>query len=98
LFQITASDNACGFPRLGMSIAARAVGNAVARNRIRRAVREEFRLAQRNLPALDLVVSARSNARNASGAELRADLSQLLTKIRERCARSSKQSSKPTAG
>jgi len=87
LFQITVSGNACGFPRLGLSIAARAVGNAVARNRIRRVLREEFRLAQQNLPALDFVVSARSQARGATRAELRADLSQLLTKIRERCAR-----------
>jgi len=98
LFQAAASGNACGFPRLGLSIAARAVGNAVERNRIRRLVREEFRLVQRELPALDLIVSARSQARDATRAELRADLSQLLLKIRERCARSSKPSSKPTAG
>ena len=91
-------DNACGFARLGLSIAARAIGNAVARNRIRRVAREVFRLVQRDLPALDFVVSARSAAREASGAELRANLSRLLTTVGERCAGSSKQSFKPTDG
>ena len=86
-----------GPPRVGFTVS-KQVGNAVERNRIRRLVREEFRLAQRELPALDLIVSARSQARDATRAELRADLSQLLLKIRERCARSSKPSSKPTAG
>ena len=71
LFQVTVCDNACGFARLGLSIAARAIGNAVARNRIRRVAREAFRLVQRDLPALDFVVSARSAAREASGAESR---------------------------
>jgi len=98
LFQVTASANALGYPRLGLSIAARAVGNSVARNRIRRVVREVFRLAQHELPAIDLVVAARSAARTASGAEMRADLGRALSAVRERCARSSSPSSTPTGG
>jgi len=58
----------------------------VARNRIRRVAREVFRLAQRELPALDVVVSARSAAREASRTALRVDLSRLLTTVGERCA------------
>lgn len=98
LFQVTASANTLGYPRLGLSIAARAVGNSVARNRIRRVVREAFRLTQHELPAIDLVVAARSAARSASGAELRADLGRALSAVRERCARSSNSSSTRTAG
>jgi ribonuclease P protein component len=98
LFQITACGNVCGFARLGLSIASRTVGHAVARNRIRRVAREVFRLAQRELPALDVVVSARSAAREASRAELRANLSRLLTTVGERCAGSSRQSSRPIDG
>jgi ribonuclease P protein component len=98
LFHITACSNTLGFARLGLSIAARVVGAAVVRNRIRRVAREVFRLAQRELPALDLVLSARSPARDASRGELRADLSQLLKTVRERCASSSRPSSMPIEG
>jgi ribonuclease P protein component len=97
-FQVTACGNTHGFPRLGLSIAARSVGNAVARNRIRRVVRETFRLAQHDLPAVDIVVAARSAARAASSAALRGDLEQALSAVRVKCAPSSKPSSTPTGG
>jgi ribonuclease P protein component len=90
LFQVIACANTQGYPRLGLSIAARSVGNAVARNRIRRVVREVFRLAQHDLPAVDVVVAARSAARAASREALRGDLERALSAVRERCARSSK--------
>jgi len=80
--------NELGHARLGLAIAARAVGNSVARNRIRRLVRESFRLRQHELPAADLVISARPAARDAAAPDLRADLQQLLDTIIRRCARS----------
>jgi ribonuclease P protein component len=97
-FQVIACANTLGRPRLGLSIAARVIGHAVARNRIRRLVRELFRLSQHDLPAIDLVVAARSAARNASAADLRADLARALSAIRKQCASSSSHSSTPTAG
>jgi ribonuclease P protein component len=51
--------NELGFPRLGMSVS-RKVGTAVRRNRIRRLIRESFRLLQHDLPqGYDLVVVVR---------------------------------------
>jgi ribonuclease P protein component len=51
--------NGLGFPRLGMSVS-RKVGTAVRRNRIRRLIRESFRLLQHDLPqGYDLVVVVR---------------------------------------
>lgn len=88
LFQVAACGNELGFARLGLSIAARAVPTAVARNRIRRLVREVFRHAWQGLPAMDLIVSVRSQARTASAAELRADFERLLATVVDRCARS----------
>ena len=75
--------------RLGLSIAARAVGNAVSRNRLRRQVRESFRLAQASLPPLDIVIGARPAARDATAAQLRAALQKLWKQISEAWAQRS---------
>jgi len=50
--------NGLGHPRLGLSIG-RKVGMAVRRNRIKRWIRETFRLMQHELACADLVVSVR---------------------------------------
>lgn len=76
--------------RLGLSIAARSVGNAVNRNRLRRQVRESFR-RQQGLPPVDIVIGARNGARTAPAKELRAALERLWKQINEAWAqRSSK--------
>ena len=69
--------------RLGLSIAARTVGNAVSRNRMRRLMRESFRQQQQALPAVDIVIGARAAARGASAGELRAALEWLWNQINE---------------
>lgn len=87
-FAVTASSNDKHGARLGMAVAVRTAGNAVERNRIRRTIRESFRLHQHALPAVDLVVSARPKARGAPGAELHASLAALWKQVIERCASS----------
>jgi ribonuclease P protein component len=87
-FAVTATSNDSGVPRLGLAVAVRIAGGGVGRNRIRRVVRESFRLHQRELPAVDLVVSARPGARAASGKELHASLAALWKKVGEQCATS----------
>jgi ribonuclease P protein component len=84
-FVVNALPNDLGHARLGLSIGAKAVGNAVARNRVKRTVRESFRRAAPQLQGLDLVVGARNGAAKAHNAELRAGLDGLWKKIRERC-------------
>lgn len=59
---VYARPNGLPHPRLGMSVN-RKVGTAVRRNRIRRLLREAFRLSQHDLPAgYDLVVVVRPHA------------------------------------
>src|SRR6516225_11281430 len=73
-FTVIATSNESGAPRLGLAVAVRAAGGAVPRNRLRRIIRESFRLHQHQLPAVDLVVSARPSARSATAGALRESL------------------------
>jgi ribonuclease P protein component len=84
-FSLSVLANHETFPRLGLSIATRTFGNAVARNRIKRLARESFRLNQHFLPPVDVTVSAREAARQASLADLRASLDGHWKSITQRC-------------
>jgi ribonuclease P protein component len=88
-FAVTAKPNDTGAPRLGLAVSVKNAGNSVERNRIRRTIRESFRLHQHELPPVDLVVSARARARDATGEELRASIALLWKKVAEQCAASS---------
>jgi len=85
-FGVIARPNGTDKPRLGLSVATRIAGTSVERNRIRRAVRESFRLAQHSFAPVDLVVSARARARGAPSAELRGALQDLWNKVSQQCA------------
>lgn len=80
-----AHSNEAGHARLGMAVAVRIAGGSVERNRLRRLIRESFRLHQHELPPLDLVVSARPRSRGAPGAQLRASLAALWLKVKKQC-------------
>jgi len=87
-FGVTAFLNDKGWPRLGLAVAVRTAGGGVERNRIRRIIRESFRLHQHELPGVDLIVSARGRAKDAPGSELHASLVALWKKAKDPCATS----------
>jgi ribonuclease P protein component len=64
-----------------MAVSTRAIGNAVRRNRLRRLIRESFRMHRHELPAVDVFVTARSPARAAPNAEIFASLRCLWQQI-----------------
>ncbi|MCI0509464.1 MULTISPECIES: ribonuclease P protein component [Chromohalobacter] len=57
-----ARPNALGSPRVGLVFSKKNVRRAVDRNRLKRLVRESFRLQQQRLPAVDIIVLARRGA------------------------------------
>ena len=65
-----------------MAVGVRAVGAAVTRNRVRRLIRESFRLQRQELPAVDIFVIARTGVRSASNAQIFASLAHLWQEIR----------------
>jgi ribonuclease P protein component len=87
-FGVTARLNDLDRPRLGLAVASKTAGSSVERNRIRRIVRESFRLHQHELPAADIVVSARPRARGAASRELRAGIEELWLKVQDQCGSS----------
>jgi ribonuclease P protein component len=67
--------------RLGMAVSRRVSKLAVVRNRIRRQIRESFRLHRTHLPATDILVIARPSAAMQSNHALRQDLDALWSRL-----------------
>ena len=86
VFAVNALRNELGHARLGLSVSARTVGNAVCRNRVRRIVREVFRHMSGELASLDVVVTSRPGARGADRSALVDSLERLLREAGRRAA------------
>ena len=74
LFTVLYRRNGLGYPRLGMAIAKKQVRSAVARNRLKRLIRESFRVAKIQLSDLDIVIMARRQAGTSANALVTASL------------------------
>jgi len=74
LFVVQRVENGAGDARLGMAVSTRAAGNAVNRNRLRRLIRESFRMNRQEMPAVDVLVTARAAAAKAPNREIFASL------------------------
>ena len=80
-FGLRVKANGLDHPRIGLAVAIKTMGSAVARNKVRRLVRESFRLAQHDLPPVDIVVAAKNPTREAPAATLRASLAALWQRV-----------------
>lgn len=69
-----------GRKRLGV-VVSREVGGAVERNRIKRVVREHFRINRDAFPCGDLAVFARPGAAQLDNGEIRAHLDRAIKKL-----------------
>ncbi|MHC4810545.1 MAG: ribonuclease P protein component [Planctomycetota bacterium] len=90
---VHARPNGLGHARLGLAVPRR-LGSAPRRNRIRRRIREAFRLLRPELPPLDLVVHVRPHDPLLETA----DLQQMLRRAAENLARRLEPREPPGAG
>ena len=67
---ILARYNQLDYPRLGLVIAKKNIAKAVQRNRVKRHIRETFRLKQHKLPGIDAIVLARRQLDTLDDTEL----------------------------
>ena len=68
--------------RLGLAVSRKVSKRAVERNRIKRVVRESFRAERAGLPALDILVIARTSAAGIPNPVLVADLGLAWRKLK----------------
>lgn len=81
-----ATPNSLGHPRIGVTVSKKRAKTAVQRNRIKRQVRETFRLRQHKIPGFDIVVIAKQGIVDLDNPDLRDTLNYLWRKLAKRCA------------
>lgn len=85
-----------GGARLGMAVSRKVSKNAVERNRIRRQIRESFRLQRAQLPNLDVLVIARVSAAQQPNPVLRRELDSLWPRLIDVAATATLNETQPT--
>ena len=88
-FTVLARANDLDGPRLGLAIARKHARAAVDRNRLKRLIRESFRIHRQDLGTLDLVVLGRQGVGERSNAEVAASLERHWTRLHAQCNASS---------
>ena len=83
-FLVRVVPNAWPSARLGLIASRKAAPRAVDRNRGKRLVREAFRAAQAQLPAVDIVFQQKNNLRRSGNLLIRKELYRLLLEVAAR--------------
>ena len=92
-FLLLVRANGSDHPRLGLVIAKKKVRRSVDRNRLKRVVRDSFRLHQAALPAADVIFMARNDLASLASADLHAALAQAWKRLRRKF-----ETSRPASG
>jgi len=75
------------YARLGLAISKKNAKRAVDRNRIKRIIRESFRLVQHELPAIDLVIMAKPVTKSANNQQIHHSLQEHWNRLKKQCAK-----------
>lgn len=82
---VLAKPNHLSCPRLGITVSKKRARLAVERNRIKRVMRESFRIEQHKLTGFDIIVIAKPGITNLDNAALRELMNYLWRKLSKRC-------------
>ncbi len=80
-FLLLSRQSPCTHTRLGLIVSKKRIRKAVARNRVKRIIRDSFRLHQHQLPAVDVVLLAYQSADTANSQDLRLSLDKHWKKL-----------------
>ena len=99
-FLFLARQNSTDLPRLGLVIAKKHIRLAVQRNRVKRLIRETFRIKQQLLPGIDVIVLARKGMNDLTNTALIEQLDLQWQRLIRRTQKSAalQQPSKATEG
>lgn len=76
--------NGSDFPRLGLVVAKKNVRQAVQRNRVKRIIRESFRLHQHEIANVDMVILVRQGVDKLSNAQLHTEIEKLWKRLNKK--------------
>ncbi|MEP3561653.1 MAG: ribonuclease P protein component [Marinobacter sp.] len=82
-FLILAAPNNLGHARVGLIFSKKNLRHAVQRNRIKRQVRETFRL-QQDLPSLDIIVLGRQGLNKLENPDVRSALNDIWRRVKKK--------------
>jgi ribonuclease P protein component len=97
LLTVLAVRNDCGHPRLGLAISKKRIKTAVARNRLKRLIRESFRQHKNELANVDIVVLGQTRVVGVSNKTAVECLETHWKNITKRCKKLSSQSFEVTS-
>ena len=94
---LLARDNGLDHPRLGLVIGKKSVKLAVERNRLKRLIRDSFRLHQEMLAGLDIVMVARKGLGDLDNPELHQQFAKLWKRLARNRPRTEARPEQPMA-
>ena len=94
---LLARDNGLDHPRLGLVIGKKSVKLAVERNRLKRLIRDSFRLHQEMLAGLDIVMVARKGLGDLDNPELHQQFAKLWKRLARNRPRTEARPEQPLA-
>ena len=83
-FTLLARENELEHPRLGLAISKKSAKRAVDRNRIKRIIRESFRINQHKLPCVDIIAMCKTSAVKLDTQEVRKQIDKQWHFIRKK--------------
>ena len=85
-FTVLAKPKKIGHAKLGLAVAKKKAKRAVSRNRLKRIIRESFRLSQNTIACADYVVMIQQSSENISNKQLFLSLEKHWQNLKIQCA------------